>query len=362
MRAAATAARLKDYKLFEEAEGNTIYFRHSVDAGRFHVAMKPNENITAKFVQTEKNYDIGKLKRHLADLQKITDMEGFGNSILFELDRRDRCIYFEAATKKAYFDFSDFVEENLEIFQPILSLQRQKQVINAPDENDAQETKVIYVNEDDESNALPHTNPKSMGITVGGKTEGEKSKDRSHLALVKSFEPMANGYIFKLTPNVVFDPTRSQADNLYKAQPDYPEFKLRTKTRWIADQINSAMKRAEVDDYYIDKNNDQIQAWFKNPEDLAVAYASIMPNTAYQVDYLHCSPSASPMKMSKKIKKLKEIFAETGEKIKVRFIADKERRVIQAVTENTDDFIRVQGISRRLEKTDDRFQKLIGLK
>ncbi len=128
------------------------------------------------------------------------------------------------------------------------------------------------------------------------------------------------------------------------------------------EQINSAMKNAEVDDYYLSNDPDGVQAWFKRPEDLAVGYAAISPNMGYQVDYLYCSPSASPMKMSKKIKKLKEIFAETGEKIKVSFVADKQRRVIQAITENTDDFIRVQGISRRLERTHHKFQQLVGLK
>ncbi len=202
MRAAATAARLKDYKLLDEAEGHTIYFRNSVDAGRFNVAMKPDEDVMAEFVQTEQSYDVRKLKRHCNDLQKITDKEGFGNTILFELDRRERCIYFQTISKKAYFDFGDFVEENLEIFQPILKLQRKQPDIKFPTEEDAKHTEVIYVYEDEEEEALPETNPKSMGITIGGKTEGEKSKDRSHLSLAKSFEPLANGYQWKLTPTV----------------------------------------------------------------------------------------------------------------------------------------------------------------
>lgn len=366
MRGAANMAGITDYKLFEEYDGNAIYLRDFRDVRRYKIATQPGDGVMGEFFTAEHTCDVRKLKRICNTLQKMTDKAGFGDAILFELDRRARCIYYQAESKRAYFAFDDFVEQNRAILQPFLNLQRKEPEIPFPTEDEATPVTINYVEDlDDDINFIrqeTEADPKSMGITPGGKAEGEeKSKDRSHLSLVKSFEPRMHGYNFKLTPKIVYDPEKSKTDALFRHLPDYPEFKIATKTKWVMEQIRLAMQQAEVGDYYLNDGPQGIEAWFKTPEDLAVAYASIMPDSVYQVDFLHCSPHTSPMKICKKAKRIQKIFAATGENVNVKFVADKERCVIQAVMQSSSDFIRVQGLSRRLERTNQKFQSLIGL-
>ncbi|HEU4838282.1 MAG TPA: hypothetical protein VFS88_02605 [Micavibrio sp.] len=365
MRNAAHIARIADYKLFERHDGNTIHFRTAQDLAKFKVATEPGDKVKEWFFSTELNYDVRKLKRIRSELQDMTDKVGFGDTLRFKLDRKTRTIYYEASSKNIYFAFADFAEANHAILQPFLSLQRKEPEFDIPfpSEEEAVQAKISY-DDDDEADIYAETepSPQSMGITLGGKTEGaEKSKDRSHLSLVKDFEPRQNGYIYKLTPKVVFDPERSQADFMYRENTDYPSFKIRTKTEWVLTQIRHAMEHTGVPDYHLSAGPDGIQAWFKTLQDRVAACISLAPDMAYRVDFLQCDSSTSPMKISKKVKKLQEIFSQTGENVNFKFIADKERHVIQVATQSGNDYIRLQAISRRLEKTNGKFQKLIGL-
>lgn len=360
MRRAATQARLPDYKLLEETMGISIYMRTGHDVLRFNVATSPDEEVQGEFVQTDADMDFRKLKRARNKLQRITDKAGFGNDVFFGVDRRDKTIFYDITSKDVFFDFDDFVQSNKELFQPILRLQRQETNIAATDAQNAVAASITY--DDEEQTPLPETDPKSMGVTIGGKApDAERSNNRSHLSLVKSFEPMANGYEYKLTPKIIIDPERSQMDKLSTHVPDYPAFKKRTITEKTMMQIRRAMSTAEAEDYYLNDGPNGIDAWFKTPQDLAVAYAAISPSVPIQLDFMHCSRNASPMKMSKKAKALQRIFDAADKNIKVRFSVDKERHVIQADMDSTDDFIRVQGLSRRLERSNSQFRRLIEL-
>jgi hypothetical protein len=365
MRQAAHIARIADYKLFERHDGNTIHFRTAIDLAKFKVATDPGDKVKEWFFSTELNYDVRKLKRIRNELQEMAGNAGFGGTLRFKLDRKTRTIYYEATSKNIYFAFEDFVEANRCDFQPYLNLQRKEPEFDIPfpSAEEAAQPQISY-DDDDEADMYADTesSPKSMGITLGGKAEGAaKSKDRSHLSLVKSFEPRQNGYIYKLTPKVVFDPERSQADFMYRENADYPPFKIRTKSEWVLTQIRHAMEQTGVPDYHLSAGPDGIHAWFKTRQDRVAACISLAPDMAYRVDFLQCDSSTSPMKIGKKVKRLQEIFSQTGENVNVKFIANKERHVIQVATQSGNDYIRLQAISRRLEKTNGKFRKLIGL-
>ncbi len=362
---AAFRAHLKDYKIFDTHAGVEIYMKTPEDIQRFKIATSPGSEVQHEVVQFEKDYDYRKIKRICAHLNKLAVKNGFDDIVFGEI-RSEKAIMLFAEDKNRYFDFIDFFETT-DILEKLKTLQRKEPEfdIPMPTEEEATATPVTYVNEDEyddqDAEVQQETNPKSMGITIGGKAQDtERSTDRSHLSLAKSFEPNANGYIFKLTPKIMIDPSRSQMDKLCMYDPGYPDFKFKSKTETLMNQIRAAILNAEVDDYHLSDENG-VQAWFKRPEDLAVAYAAISPDMGYQVDFLSFSQNASPMKMNKKAKQLQRIFAEANPKVDVRFVVDKDRHVIQAVTPNTDDFIKVQGISRRLERSHDKFQRIVGL-
>ena len=366
MRKAAHIARIADYKLFEKHDGNIIYFRTIQDLAKFKIAIKPGNDTTAEFVSAEPDYDVQELKRIRNELQNKTDKAGFADMLHFKLDQETRTIYYRASSMNMFFAFADFVEANWDAFQPYLSLQRKEPEFDIPfpSKEEAVQPKISY-GDDDETDICKETepSPKSMGITLGGKAEGaEKSKDRSHLSLVKSFEPGMHGYDFQLTPSIIYDPKRSKGDALFQNHPDYPAFKQAIKTTWVMERIRFAMEQAEVEDYYLTNGRNGLEAWFKTDKDWEVSHASFMPDTGYNVDYLHCSPYSSPMKIRKKAKRMQEIFAEIGVNVNVKFVADEERRVIQAVMPSFNDFMQVHGIFRKLQKTHKKFQALIGSK
>lgn len=192
IRKIANIARIADYKLFEHHNGPVIRFRTDRDLLKFRIAIKPCDDIIAEFVSAEPDYHMRKLKHARNRLQSKADKAGFVGKLKFKLNSKTRTIYYRASSRNMYFAFADFVETNWDAFQPYLSLQRKEPEfdIPVPSKEEAVQPKIFY--DDDEAAAAAETEPslKSMGITLGGKAEGaEKSKDRSHLSLVKPPEP-----------------------------------------------------------------------------------------------------------------------------------------------------------------------------
>lgn len=357
LRRAATLARIPDYKLLDEPQGPTIYLRTPNDVLRFKAATSPGDSVQEEFVQAEPDFDVRKLKRIGNKLQDMADRAGFRDTILFGLVRAERLIVLEASSKRAYFAFDDFLKANRDQFAAIYALQRKEPEMDIPFPTpDTAVQKPTIIRED----TAPASVEQESDRFIKGSAELEtRTPPAGDLTLTKSFTEQ--NYPFALRPIVTIDPNVSTMDRLCSELPDYAQWKLETKNAEMTRRIRGAMEKAYVDDYCLYEDDMRVHAHFKDPKDLAVAYASIMPDMQYHVDYLHCSENASPLKMSRKVKRLRELFAQTGEDVHVRFVADKQRHVIQAITDTAEDFARVQGISRQLERTNPAFRFLVGM-
>ena len=355
-RVAAAIAGLKDYKLFESRNEVTIYLRSPLDVHRFKIATLTTDQVEQEFVQAEPDYDFRKLKRAGVQLQRLTDQAGFGNTLLFGVVRGNRSIMVLASSKQAYLAFDDYVAQNKEKFQKFFDLQREEPEFDLPEptEDEAVQPNIIVYDE----NPIPER-PASDLFIRGGATDETATAPTGQIAMAKSFNDQ--NYPWSLKPTIKIDPDRNGMDRLCQHDPSYPSFKLETKPPQLMTKIRAAMEGAAVDDYCLYNNDGKVEAHFKHPRDLAIAYASLYPSMEHQVDFVECSQNASPMKMHKKAKKLQAIFTEVGAGVDVKFVCDMDRKVIRAYVPTTDDLIRVQRISRTLERSDAQFQRIVGL-
>lgn len=351
-------AGIKDFKLIEGRNQIELYLRTPEDVNRFNVVRNSGDRIEEEFVQFEDGFDFRKIKRLTRHLQSLSDAAGFGDTILFGAARNLGGIVIMGSPKKAYFEFADYVQANQDKFLRFFALQRKEpelQIAEPTRQNYAEPR--IMVESDDKL----ETNPReaSERFIRGGATDETVTAPTGKASIAAAYDE--NIYKFKLNMSLGYNPEMNSADRLFQHDPDYPAFKIEHGIPKRVQQIHTAMQSAGVEDYFVYSKGNEIHGRFLKPQDLAVAVAAISPDASYMADFVQCSQNASPMKMNKKAKKLQAIFAECAPDLHVQFVCDKTRNVICVKTGNSDDFIRTQGVARKLETSSPLFQRIVGL-